>query len=226
MCDPDKLKPEPIPGLPEELPPGERILWQGAPDWKALALHVFHIRAVAIYFAGLALWGAFSGMADAMPASSILSEALLQLPVACLAVGLLSLLAWLMARSTIYTITNERVVIRAGVAIPKAINIPFRVIGSAALKLRRSGNGDIPLQTTGSDRIAYLHMWPHARPWKLAKAEPMLRGIPDAAACAEILAAALAEKAGQTAPRLALRSEPRTDRAVLPGLGTTAGSSA
>ena len=28
---------EPIPGLPGRLPPGETILWQGAPDWRVLA---------------------------------------------------------------------------------------------------------------------------------------------------------------------------------------------
>jgi len=28
---------EPVPGLPQRLPQGERILWQGAPDWQTLA---------------------------------------------------------------------------------------------------------------------------------------------------------------------------------------------
>ena len=34
---------EPIPGLPEQLPQGEKILWQGAPKWQSFAKHVFHI---------------------------------------------------------------------------------------------------------------------------------------------------------------------------------------
>ena len=38
-------------GLPEALPEGEHILWQGAPDWKVLARRVFHTRKVAVYFA-------------------------------------------------------------------------------------------------------------------------------------------------------------------------------
>lgn len=224
MCDPDKMKPEPIPGLPEELPPGERILWRGTPDWKALALHVFHVRAVAIYFALLALWAVATGLSNGSSAQAIAMDALMNLPMAATGLGILCLLAWLIARSTIYTITNERVVIRAGVALPKAINVPFKVIGSAALKLRKSGNGDIPLETTGSDRIAYLHLWPHARPWKINKAQPMLRGIPDAAACAEILSAALAEKAGQPAPRLALQTAQQMPDDSLPASAATAGS--
>ena len=45
----DDIHVEPLRGLPEPLPAGERILWQGAPDWRALAVDVFHVRAVWIY---------------------------------------------------------------------------------------------------------------------------------------------------------------------------------
>ena len=39
-----------VSGLPEPLPAGERMIWQGKPDWRALALRAFHVRKVAIYF--------------------------------------------------------------------------------------------------------------------------------------------------------------------------------
>ena len=52
---------EPIPGLPAMLPPGEEILWQGAPDWKRLMLSAFHVRGVAGYFGALALFGVVQG---------------------------------------------------------------------------------------------------------------------------------------------------------------------
>ena len=42
---------EAAPGLPSDLPPGERVVWQGAPDWKRLAIHAFHVRKVALHFA-------------------------------------------------------------------------------------------------------------------------------------------------------------------------------
>ena len=221
MCDPDSIKPEPIPGLPEELPEGERILWRGGPDWKSLAMHVFHVRAVAIYFAIILAWKVWGAMADGAGAAGAVASGATVLSFAAAALGLLSLLAWLMARSTIYTVTTARVVIRAGVALPKAINIPFAIINSAGLKVRRSGDGDIPLQLTGPDKLAYLHLWPHARPWRINTPEPMLRGVPDAARCAEILAGGLAEYAGQSAPRITAtdaakpRSEPRPE--AMPG---------
>ena len=204
MCDPDSIKPEPVPGLPEELPEGERILWRGGPDWKSLALHVFHVRAVAIYFAVLLAWKVWGALADGTGAAGAAASAGAVLGFAAAALGILALLAWLIARSTIYTITNRRV-----------------VIGSAGLKVRPSGDGDIPLQLTGPDKLAYLHLWPHARPWRINTPEPMLRGVPDAARCAEILAEGLADHAGQTAPHIAApkaaepRPKPRTD--AMPG---------
>ena len=42
---------EAIPGLPEHLPAGEYVYWQGAPDWKDLAIHGSHARKLALYFA-------------------------------------------------------------------------------------------------------------------------------------------------------------------------------
>ena len=42
---------ETIPGLPEDLPAGERVLWQGKPEWRALARHTFKVRLLAGYFA-------------------------------------------------------------------------------------------------------------------------------------------------------------------------------
>ena len=44
------------PGLPEPLPHGERILWQGAPAWGSIARRVFHLRKVALYFGVLLAW--------------------------------------------------------------------------------------------------------------------------------------------------------------------------
>jgi hypothetical protein len=30
--------------------PGEHVVWQGAPDWRSLAVHAFHVRKIALYF--------------------------------------------------------------------------------------------------------------------------------------------------------------------------------
>ena len=109
----------------------------------------------------------------------------------CAAVGVLTMMAWLSSRATTYTITSRRLLIQFGVALPMTLNIPFRVVGTAALRTYADGTGDIPVSITGGDRIAYLVLWPHVRPWRAARAEPMLRAVPEAKQVAELLARAL-----------------------------------
>ena len=189
---------EPIRGLPEPLPPGERILWQGSPDWRALAVRALHVRKVAAYFGLLAAASVAGSVVidgKALPAA-LGSAAGLALP-ALAALGLLGLYAFLAAGATVYTITDRRVVMRFGVALPLTVNIPFKIVGSAGLKLDRDGTGDIPLALTGRGKIAYLALWPHARPWRVSRPEPMLRAVPDAARVGRLLAGALAAAAGR-----------------------------
>jgi hypothetical protein len=187
----DDYASEPIPGLPERLPPGEHILWQGAPDWRQLAKDVFHIRAIALYFAALMAWRGAARMAEGGGAHAVFVVVLSLLPVTLIGIGLLALLAYLSARTTVYTITNRRVVMRIGVALPTAINIPFRVIAAADMRVGAAGAGDIPLSVVGSPRMGYANLWPHVRPWHLRDPEPTLRAIPDARRVALLLTEAV-----------------------------------
>lgn len=174
---------EPVPGLPAKLPPGESILWQGAPDWRALAREAFHVRAVAVYFAVLIVWGLAAGN---------VRGAAITLGLAIAAIVLLHILAWLTARATLYTITERRIVMRFGVALPMCINLPMVAVSAASLNLRDDGNGDIALALTQRQRAGFLMLWPHARPWKLGAPEPMLRALPDAQSVATLLTEAMA----------------------------------
>jgi Bacterial PH domain len=182
---------EPVPGIPAPLPEGERLIWQGSPSWRALAVRAFHIRKVAIYFAILALWRGASHKADGASTLDALSYALWMVPVAMLAIGILCLLAYAYGRTSIYTITSRRVLIRSGVALPITVNLPFKRIDGAGLRLYADGTGDLPLTLAKDDRIAILAIWPHMRPWRVNRPEPMLRAVPDASHVADILAAAL-----------------------------------
>lgn len=187
----DETNPEPVPGLPEKLPEGEEILWQGSPGLVALAVHAFRVRAVAVYFGIVALWRA-AAMASAGATGPEISATMLAISgFFAAAMALLFLLAFLMKKETIYTITTRRVVMRYGVALRKTVNIPFRIVAAAALKKHGRGHGDIALTLSGPDRIAYLHLWPHARPFRYAKAEPCLRAIPEAERVAATLSAAV-----------------------------------
>jgi Bacterial PH domain len=191
---------EPVAGLPGTLPPGEHVLWQGRPSWRALAREIFHVRWLALYFA---LFGAMR-FALAVREHQGVRGAFALLGLAGLAAGclaLLALLAWLNARATIYTITTRRVVLRIGVAIPTTWNLPFKRLASADVNLRPQGDGDIVLKLAEPDRIAWVHLWPHTQPWKLANARPALRAIAEPARVALILREAVARWAvAESAP--------------------------
>jgi len=192
---------EPVRGLPEALPEGERILWQGAPRWQAVARHVFHAGALAVYFGVMVAWRAGAVLADGGSIGEAIRAMLWLAPLVAAALAIVGLIAWLAARTTMYTITNRRVAMRVGVVLTVTFNLPFRVIDAAELRLHHDGTGDIALALGGSDRIAYLHLWPHARPWRFGRPQPMLRAVPYASHVAEILSRAVAAAPGPAAVR-------------------------
>lgn len=191
---------EPAYGLPERLPAQERMLWQGSPDWKLIARGALHLRALALYFAVLLIWRGANAMSGGGTAYDALLSVLWLAPLALLALGTIALLAWLTARTAVYTITDQRVVMRVGIVLTITFNLPYKSIAAASLHAARDGSGDIALALDGSDRIAYVHLWPHVRPWHVKRTQPMLRGLSDARAVASVLAAALAESAGLPRP--------------------------
>jgi len=191
---------EAAPGLPERLPPGETILWQGAPSWRSLAHRVFHVRMVAIYCAILLAWRSLAVYADGQSIAAAATAGLWLAAVLLPGVLLLLVLAWLQARTTLYTITNRRVVMRYGVAFQIALNIPFQIIHNAGMKPLGNGFGDIALSLKGGDRMAYLALWPHARPGRYNPAEPTLRSIPDAEKVGQLLAHAAMARPEVAAP--------------------------
>ena len=186
-------------GLPEPLPKGESILWQGAPDFGDLAVRVFHMKKIAVYFVVLmAVRGSYLYSLDA-PLMTILAGVLLVAGLGLTALAALGVLAWLTARTTAYTITDQRVVMRIGIVLTLTFNLPFKRIETAGLQLNSKGFGDIPLVLSGGDRIGWLNLWPHVRPWIVAKPQPMLRCIPNAQVVASLFQKAWTEVTGKPA---------------------------
>jgi hypothetical protein len=178
---------------------GERVIWQGKPSFKGLALRSFHIREVAIYFGLLLMWRLWSNWSHGMPTGEAVTSALWLIVPAISGIAVLAGLAWLFQRAVCYTITSKRILFQFGVALPMTMNIPLGKIANAALKTYRDGSGDIPLRLNDSKRVSYLLLWPHIRPWRLRVSEPMLNSIPDAAKVAAKLAEALTGQPGPSA---------------------------
>lgn len=169
---------EPVRGLPERLPAGEQIVWQGSPEWSRLARDAFKTRWIAAYFAALIVWALVDGSTAGLAMTAV---------VAVVGLGLLHGLAYLSARTTVYTITSRRVVLRFGIALPKCINLPMAAIGSADIKRNPDGSGDIPLSLCQPHRLGYVQFWPHVRPWEIGSPQPMLRSISDVEPVAKLL---------------------------------------
>ena len=136
---------EPIRGLPGQLPDGETILWQGAPNWFVLAGQAFHVRAVAAYLVAMLVWRTSSAIMGGQAPSIAIQSALSVMPIALAALGMLAFLAWLNARTTVYTITNRRVVMRFGAGSAKGdkFSVPDRRQRGAEIirqRIRRLGS--------------------------------------------------------------------------------------
>jgi hypothetical protein len=193
----------PLPRLP-----GETILWQERPAWRPVARSVFHIRMVALYF-GLLIIADI--VANRLHGLSPLATLRAELPLVALAAGagaVLLVLAWLTARTTDYTITDRRVVLRFGVAFPATLSLPLRVIGSVAVRVHPDHTGDIPLVPRTGERVSYLKLWPLARPWRLARPQPMLRAVPRAGMAAALLSRTLATAQRDAVASLARHDDP------------------
>ena len=193
------------------------MTWQGAPDAVGLAIRAFHVRKVALYFLILMIWRFGSATADGQGSSAALSYALGVLPLALAAMGVLSLIAWGYARTTVYTLTSKRLVMRSGIALPITLNLPFSKITAVSVKHHADGSGDIALKVQKDERIAALLVWPHMRPWSWNHPQPMLRSVPDALAVEKILMAELGDGAPAERSSLGKDAAPG-DRAVPVGV--------
>ena len=85
---------EAAPGLPEALPAGEKILWQGCPNWAALAVHAFHVRKVSFYFALMMAWQIVSLHADGVDPLETFFYLMRSLTLSITAVCMLCMAAW------------------------------------------------------------------------------------------------------------------------------------
>jgi hypothetical protein len=182
--------------LPSDIPPGERVLWFGKPDPKSLWRRAYRADWVIAWFAAVAAWSFYSAQAaGGVQAGLFAALGALGLCVATLAI--LGALAWLGARSSLYVVTERRLVIKSGIAVPIFINLPFSRITAANVRVFGDATGDVSVTIADGQHVSYIALWPSARPLHFTKPEPTLRCVPQARTVAETLGRALAAAAGQ-----------------------------
>jgi hypothetical protein len=215
---------EPQKGLPERLPKTEALLWQGRPQTWALLREAYGLRWIGFYFALIVVWRA----ADGWLSGGLMASLAVAIPygiLGLLALALLALLAWVAARSTVYTVTTARVVMRIGAALTITLNLPYRQIANASLALRNDGTGTIAFETVGDTQLSAMILWPHMRPWRLKRTQPALRCIQDARRVSDLIAEAASSRVNEpkvtiprssTAPISIPAPMPRSVRTAVP----------
>ncbi|MHB2205761.1 photosynthetic complex putative assembly protein PuhB [Methylobacterium sp. CM6257] len=176
------------------LEPGERMLWQGHPEMPALRRHLLKVRWLAAYFAGLLAWKLvlIACVRGAQPPEVFDAAALLVQGTVLM--GIVTYFAWVLARSTTYTLTDLRLVICHGIALPATVDIPLRAVRSVAVRIRTDGTGGVALAVQDGAGIGYSKLWPHVQGLSLSCPVPMLRGLRDAAVLSTRLARQLDTK--------------------------------
>ena len=193
---------------PSRLPPvrlyeGEHLVWQAVPSWRRILLDVFHLRTVVLYFALLLVANGVSARAQHMSRAATLHATLPLLLALLLALVVVLAIAHATWRSLHYTVTTDRIVLRYGAALAGTLSIPHRAVATVSVRLRPDHAGDIPLQLRPGHQVSLLKTWPLVRPWRFARAEPMLRGVPQAGLVASTLARSVAAAMQPPATNLA-----------------------
>ena len=180
---------EPVEGLPDYLPEGETMVWQGRPTVAAMARRVFFIPHLALYFGLLIAGHTVYRLMEGVSAAQVMGTFVWQ---AGLAATVLVLLAWLArsyAASVMYTLTSERLVIRSGVALPMMVNIPIEQITAADMRVYRDGTGDIVLTPVADRKLHWVLLWPNVSAWYSRPIRPLLRGLAEPHRAADAFAA-------------------------------------
>jgi hypothetical protein len=168
---------EPIEGLPEALPEGESLIWQGRPTVGAMLKRVFFVPQLAVYF-GLLIGGhTIYRLTESVPMAQVLGTLVWQFGLAAVVLLLLVWLARAYAKSILYTLTSARLVIRSGVALPMMVNIPIEQIIAADLRVHRDGTGDILLRASADRQLYWVLLWPNVSAWYSRPVRPCLRGL-------------------------------------------------
>jgi hypothetical protein len=190
---------EPVRGIPAGLPKDERILWQGTTDWWAFAKSALHVRGLAVYFLLLMGWRFGIDMADGGTLATGFISAVWVVPMVIVVMGILLGYAYMVQRTTVYSITSERVLFRTGVAFSITATVPFNLIRSADVSVDSDGTGLLAIAVERGHRVSWVMFWPHVRPWRISEPHPAFRSIRNVETVAKVLSDALAQHAEEDA---------------------------
>ena len=176
---------EPTFGFPESLPASEKVLWQGSPCAWLVAKRIFFLPHLFFYFLILSCLVLIVN-SEVFTLKHLFIEFVSYMSLGMFAIFLLLAISFLISSTTVYSITDKRVVMRIGIVLNLSLNIPCTKIETAACKVYPDKSGDISLNLVHDNKIAYLHLWPHCRPWFFSSPQPRfscLKNVEVVASC-------------------------------------------
>ena len=174
------------------LPAGERVLWTGAPDQRALARWFLRERWVM----GFVLVSFAIGAADALQHTEgaiprLVGVATLSAFLAAVAIVSVRVFAWQLARSSKYVITDRRVYFNIGIVMRADANIPYSSVETIDLRRRSDGSADLMLTLTDKQEIPWLLLFPHMTWRGHNRGRPTFRGLREPQPAADAVVGAL-----------------------------------
>ena len=127
-----------------------RCSGRAAPDWRVLARRAFHVRKLAVYFGALlVLRVVFAAGRRRQRWPRRLRVDAGAAGAGCARPGAGGADGLAVGRTTVYTLTDRRVVMRIGIVLTLTFNLPLQRIAAAGLRRTRGGSGDIALDAAG-----------------------------------------------------------------------------
>ena len=161
-----------IDGIAEPLPKGETVLWSGRPEAWRFARRQFRLGWVAAWFVALAALRGFEAWQAGAGWWGVAVRASSQVPLALLALGLLAGLGMVMARSSTYALTQRRLVMNIGVALPITFNIPLRYVDAVSLREHDGDLVDLVVTLGQGGKASVTALWPHVRRFSDVRVQP------------------------------------------------------
>ena len=170
----------------DAIPEGESILWKGKPSFWGFSWYFFGLKLLAFYLIILSVvFAARLTVTDFFTAFIV--DFLPFLLSGILTSFILMALAKIQSQSSVYIITENRVIIKSGAALSFLISMPFKKIKAVNLQKRKGSLGTISFELNSGKRVPYISCWPSVRPWRFKKTEPAFSCIENVDDVATIL---------------------------------------
>ena len=198
----------------DAIPEGESILWKGKPSFWGFSWYFFGLKLLAFYLIILSVvFAARLTVTDFFTAFVV--DFLPFLLSGILTSIILMALAKIQSQSSVYIITENRVIIKSGAALSFLISMPFKKIKAVNLQKRKGSLGTISFELNSGKRVPYISCWPSVRPWRFKKTEPAFSCIENVDEVATILRkSVMAGRVSLQAPVINSEFKPQIEQGV------------